>query len=157
MLVAVVSDTHGITEYIEKVKRMINKSDILIHLGDNITDLEYIIKGYNGKVYGVKGNCDFSNNYPLDMIVEILDKKIFITHGHKYNVKYDLNSIYFKAKEVAADAALFGHTHQSLVTQHSNIWLVNPGSASLPRMSKRSIAFIEVEEGKPLYPYLVEL
>jgi putative phosphoesterase len=157
MLVAVVSDTHNVTEYIEKVKKLIKKSDVLIHLGDNITDLDYLLSKYKGKVYGVKGNCDFSNEYPSEMLVQVLDKKFFITHGHKYNVKYDLNSIYFKAMEVEADAALFGHTHQSLITQERNLWIINPGSASLPRMSKRSIAFIEVVEGKPIYPYLVEV
>lgn len=157
MLVAVVSDTHGIKEYMSKVKKLIKKADILIHLGDNIADLEYLTESFHGQIHGIKGNCDFSSIYLGEKIIEVLGKKLFITHGDKYGVKYDLTSLYFRAQELGVDAALFGHTHQSLVAEQNNVWIINPGSPSLPRMSNRSIAFIEVEEGKPLYPYLVEI
>ena len=39
MIVAVVSDTHRKMTYIEKVKKVIQEADILIHLGDNTDDI----------------------------------------------------------------------------------------------------------------------
>ena len=37
-------------------------------------------------------------------------KKIFITHGDLYGVKYGMTNIYYKGKEVGADIVLFGHS-----------------------------------------------
>lgn len=42
MLIAVVSDTHRMTKYINLAKRLIKDADILIHLGDNIDDAELL-------------------------------------------------------------------------------------------------------------------
>lgn len=154
MLVAVVSDTHGMQEYITKVRNKIKHADVLIHLGDNIEDLDYISKGFLGKVYGVRGNCDFTSKYPNEQVIEIDGITIFICHGHKYGVKSDLTSLYFKAKEVGAQIVLFGHSHHSLIVEEGGCWFVNPGSPSLPRMCKNSIAFIEITENKIIYPYL---
>ena len=95
MLIAVVSDTHRIQIYIDKVKEMIKKADILIHLGDNVDDAEYISKGFKGKVYVVRGNCDFSTKYPNEEIIRLDEKTIFITHGHNYSVKSSLTNIFY--------------------------------------------------------------
>lgn len=157
MLIAVVSDTHRIQIYIDKVKEMIKKADILIHLGDNVDDAEYISKGFKGKVYVVRGNCDFSTKYPSEEIIRLDEKTIFITHGHNYSVKSSLTNIFYKGKEVMADIVLFGHTHESIILEEENMILMNPGSASLPRNSQRSIGFIEVEEGKKPSVYLKEI
>lgn len=148
MLVAVISDTHGVENILKKIKDYINHVDILIHLGDNIIDLEYLKNGFKGKVYGVKGNCDFLSNELEEQVIQISGKKFLITHGDKYGVKYNLTSIFFKCKELSVDVALFGHTHCKLITEEQGIWLINPGSPSLPKDNIGSIAFIEIKEGK---------
>ncbi|WP_024613920.1 metallophosphoesterase [Clostridium sp. Ade.TY] len=154
MLIAVVSDTHRIKEYIDIVKEKISKADVLIHLGDNVDDVLELSKVFNGEVYAVLGNCDYSNEYPIERNINIGGVKIFATHGHKYRVKYDLNNIYYRAQELNADIALFGHTHQELIINHNGITLMNPGSVSLPRGRGRHIGFIEIEEGKEPNIYL---
>lgn len=148
MLVAVISDTHGVESILKKIKDYLKNVDILIHLGDNIKDLEYLQKGFKGRTYGVKGNCDFLNDELEEQIIEICGKKFLITHGDKYDVKHNLTSIFFKGKELCVDGVLFGHTHCKLITEEQGLWLINPGSPSLPKDNIGSIAFIEIKEDK---------
>ena len=42
--------------------------------------------------------------------------KIFFTHGHKWGVKYSTDRLFYKAKEIGAQIALFGHTHTAATT-----------------------------------------
>ena len=157
MLVAVVSDTHGIEEYINKVKRVIKKADVLIHLGDNITDLQQLSEGFNGEIYGVRGNCDFENSTPRELLIEIEDKKLLVTHGDRYNVKSSIDSLYYSSLEKEANIALFGHTHIPLIIEQGGVMFINPGSPSLPRIKARTIAFLEINVGKTINAYLHEI
>lgn len=95
LLIAVISDTHRVAKYINIAKEYIKSADVLIHLGDNSEDIEELTKGFKGKVYGVRGNCDFTNNYPKESIIVLEGKKIFITHGDLYGVKLSLTSFIF--------------------------------------------------------------
>ena len=115
LLIAVISDTHRMGKYIELGRKYIKEADVLIHLGDNSEDIKELTKDFNGDVYGVRGNCDYSNTYPTEQILDIMGKKIFLTHGHLYGVKNNLNNIYYRAKELNADIVLFGHTHENLI------------------------------------------
>jgi putative phosphoesterase len=148
MRIAVISDTHRNLYALNQVSKMIQDTDMIIHLGDNTDDVEVIKKNYKGKVISVRGNCDFSAFIPVERIEEIEGKKLFLTHGHKYDVKYSLLRLKYRAKELGADIVLFGHTHQTLELFEDGIWFINPGSAALPRDSFQSIAILELEENK---------
>ena len=148
MLVAVVSDTHRSDSCVKSIKTLIKDADILIHLGDNVEDAEELEREFKGEVYIVAGNCDFSRKYPKDRLIEIEGKKIFMTHGDLYAVKVGLNSIYYKGREIEADIVLFGHTHQAMIERTNELILMNPGSPSLPRLSKKSIGFISIDDGE---------
>ena len=157
MLIAVVSDTHKVSNYIQIAKEHIKEADILIHLGDNAEDVKELTEGFIGKVYAVKGNCDLSHKYPEEQIIEIDDKRIFITHGDLYNVKLNMHRLYYKAKEVDADIALFGHTHKELLLEEEGIFFMNPGSISFPRNRGRYIGYIRIEADKKPNIYLKEI
>ncbi|MGG7178800.1 metallophosphoesterase [Clostridium paraputrificum] len=157
MLVAVISDTHRMPKYIDIAKEYIKEADVLIHLGDNSEDIEELTREFNGQVYGVRGNCDFSNKYPKEQLINISGKRIFITHGDLYGVKYGMTNIYYKAKEVEADIVLFGHTHEQMIEEEGNIIFMNPGSISLPRLKGRYIGYIKLEENKKPDIYLKEV
>ena len=157
MLIAVVSDTHRISTYIEVAKKYIENADVLIHLGDNTEDISDLTENFNGSVYGVRGNCDFTNLYPKEQIIELCGKRIFITHGDSYGVKYGMNNIYYRAKELNVDIVLFGHTHINLIDEEDGIKFMNPGSISLPRSIGRYIGYIELEENKEANLYLKEI
>lgn len=148
MLIAVISDTHRIPTYINLAKDKLQGADILIHLGDNTDDIETLTKGFKGEVYAVKGNCDFSNKYPKEQIIQVCNKKIYFTHGDLFGVKYGMNNIFYKGKEVGADIVLFGHTHQHIIFEEEGIYFMNPGSISLPKSSGRYIGFIDLQEEK---------
>ena len=134
MKIYVVSDTHGKTdEFIDKV-REIGKPDMIFFLGDYAEDGEKIKRELGLPLIGVRGNNDvFNPIYEKEELVEINNFKFFLTHGHEYNVNFTLNNLYLRGKELAVDCVLFGHTHQVLLEYEDGIYLLNPGSPSLPR------------------------
>ena len=157
MLIAVVSDTHRANKYINLAKEFIKDADILIHLGDNTDDVEVLKDGFKGEVYAVAGNCDYSNQYPKEAIIEVNGRKIFFTHGDLYGVKHSMNNIYYRGKELEVDIVLFGHTHQQTIEEENGIILMNPGSISLPRFKGRYVGFICINDEGNIDTYLKEI
>lgn len=148
MLIGVISDTHRYKWVIEEAVKKMGEVDMIIHLGDNVQDVEEIAKYFKGKIINVKGNCDFSKSVPVDIIEMIEGKKFLITHGHRYDVKNSLTRLKLKALEVSADVVLFGHSHVSGIAYEDGIWFVNPGSPAVPRNGFFSVALIKLEEGE---------
>lgn len=146
MLIAVISDTHGNKSIISKIRNELKKRDVkgIIHLGDNIDDIEGLISGFKCKFYGVRGNCDLSS-FPEELVVSIGNKRFFITHGHRYGVKTGISNIFYRGKELGVDAVLFGHSHIKIASKEEGMWLINPGSPSIPKDGIPSIAFIEID------------
>lgn len=148
MLVGVISDTHRYTWCIGNAVNKLMDTDLIIHLGDNVEDVKEIEKYYKGKIINVKGNCDYSVNVPAERIEIIGGKKFFITHGHRYDVKYDISRLRLKAMENKIDIVLYGHTHVSRIDLEDGIWFVNPGSPALSRDAFDSVAIIEINNGR---------
>lgn len=140
----VISDTHGATDALD---RLLAKEDRLygvIHLGDYVRDADYIkTKGFT--VYSVKGNCDAGIDQVTEQILHIEGKKIWITHGHTYGVKFSLQRLLYRALELEADAVLYGHTHAAANGYEQGILFLNPGSLSEPRYAKPTYALLEIE------------
>ena len=133
MIVAVVSDTHGIVLPVAYSLQR-NKVDIVLHLGDDVDDSRKIEQITGMEVYAVRGNNDINeNDTPEDLVLEIRRKKFFLTHGHNYDVDNGIEKIVEKTKELGADYALFGHTHVHLRERVDGITILNPGSTTLPR------------------------
>ena len=133
MIIAAVSDTHGIVLPVAYSLQR-NKVDIVLHLGDNASDAKKIEQITGMEIYAVAGNCDEnSKDVPEELVLEIRRKKFFLTHGHNYDVDNGIDKIVEKAKEVGADYALFGHTHVHLRERVDGITVLNPGSTTLPR------------------------
>ncbi len=137
MKIVVVSDSHGnLSNFLELLKLI--DYDLVIHLGDLTDDARLIKAGINKDLIYVRGNCD---SYDLETkeeeVLEVAGKKIFISHGHKYNVKENLNRIYYRGQELGADLVLFGHTHIPYI-RRGHPSLFNPGSLSLPRFGQEA-------------------
>lgn len=158
MKIIVVSDTHGrIEEFLEQIEKM-DKIDMIIHLGDYLEDGLEIEEKTGIKTMVVKGNGDFLHpGYSEDKIFDIKGKKIFITHGHRYNVRYGVDNLLYKGEEIKADLVLFGHTHVSTLSEESGIIVMNPGSPSLPRGFKGKKTFGIIEIDKDIKIEIVEL
>ena len=115
MRILVLSDSHS-----TNIKIDFSSFDYVFHCGD---------RGFSklsDDVIYVKGNCDFAGDN--EKLIEINGKKIFITHGNIYNVKYNYMNLYYKALELKADIVLFGHTHKQIVFSENNILFLNPGA-----------------------------
>lgn len=157
MRIGVISDTHRGIKYIEAAKLLLEDCDVLIHLGDNTSDVNELSKNFFGKIYAVRGNCDFDNSYPKERLLDFEGVKIYITHGDLYGVKYSLSNIYYKGLEIGADVVLFGHSHVCYLEEYDNITLMNPGSVSMPRCSDRCVGIIELKNGTVDKIYFREL
>lgn len=128
--VLVVSDSHGLTKELEILReRHMDEVDLMIHCGDSqLMADNKSISGY----LTVLGNCDFSG-YPLETQTELAGRKIFVTHGHRYSVKTSLMTLKYKAEEVGADIACFGHSHVLGAEVIGSTLFLNPGSIRMPR------------------------
>jgi putative phosphoesterase len=150
MKILVISDTHGDTNKAEEVIKANNGTDMVIHLGDYFRDAQKLSGLFPGiRFEYIYGNSDFMvNNVPAEKLLDLCGKKVFITHGHRYSVKWDYNKLFKKAEELDADIVLFGHTHVPDMVENGKHCILNPGSASYPRSCKYgSYAIIEIEDG----------
>lgn len=146
MRILVFSDTHGMIDSAIATIHRIGAVDMILHAGDvssDAEDLSYIFPEI--PVRYVSGNCEMSR-VQSELIVEADGKKIYLTHGHLHNVKYEsgYSTLIKKAKETGADIAVFGHTHKPICHNFGDFILLNPGSA---RYSS-TYGVIEIEDGK---------
>lgn len=143
MKLLIVSDSHGLVEELQSIiDRHKDEVQKIIHCGDSELGANHeTIKN----VTIVKGNCDFHNQFPNEELVEINDEKLYITHGHLYNVKMSYVPISYRAEEVGATIACFGHSHVATAFMENNIVYINPGSIRYPRKIKeKTYAICEI-------------
>jgi len=157
MKIVVMSDTHGHYGLMKKVIKQMGEADYIIHLGDYLTDGTRLSLELDREVVCVKGNCDFSVDIPHERELEINHKKIFITHGHRYHVKWGYDQLLCKGEEVKADLILYGHTHFPEIFYNGNTLYMNPGSVGEPRGGVNpSFGIIHLVNGK-FIPYIVNI
>lgn len=156
MRIGVISDTHRSSYAIYEIVKVVSNMDLLIHLGDNVRDVLELKKHVSCPIIKVRGNCDYERDTPKELIEIVGGKKIFITHGHDYKVKFNTLRLKYRALEVEADIALYGHTHIADISFEEGIWIINPGSPTLPRDGRASIAVIDLENNS-INPYIHRL
>ncbi len=144
----ILSDTHGNRKGVEKILPLIAENDIVIHLGDGAGDMREAMRLYPDKVYLCAGNCDFFSPFPEEGILEVERLTLFYCHGHKYGVKRDLHALAKAAKEKGCEIALYGHTHDGLISQIDGVTLINPGSMRLPIDGGGSYCYLVIEKDK---------
>ncbi len=131
MKILVFSDTHGDLARMTKCIQKHPDAEIIVHCGDGEDQSRRAQLMYpEKKVVRVRGNCDLGSKLEAVEFFNVLDKKIMVTHGHYYDVKYGLNQIYHAAAEEGADIVLFGHTHMAHNEYKNGIYLFNPGNCS---------------------------
>lgn len=159
MKILVVSDTHTKNKkLIHKVAAMEEKPDLMFHLGDYVGDGLIISRALNISPIIVMGNGDHrSAGFKEEEIIEIEGKKIFLTHGHKLSVSLNLNRIFYRAKELGADIALFGHTHVPIIERVEDIIIMNPGSPSSPRGFSHKKTFAIIDIGEEINTKIIEI
>lgn len=147
MKILVISDTHGYIDKAVKVIKENNNISMIIHLGDYFRDAQKIAYEFpHIQVEYVHGNCDLMpGNVLAEKLLELEGKKVFITHGHRYSVKWNYEKILKRAQELEADLLLFGHTHIAEIFNNGKCFFLNPGSISDPRGGRReSYAIVDI-------------
>ena len=126
------SDSHGFHDDLFKtIKKMRKEITHVMHLGDGFRDYSKCLDIYDNIDFCfVPGNCDFGTNHATIFTLNVNNKKIIMTHGHYFDVKYSYDRICNYAAESSADICLFGHTHTPADFYHKGILMFNPGSIS---------------------------
>ena len=138
--IAIVSDTHGNWQRaLEEIKK---ESGIthFVFLGDHARDGEQLAKALGVPAYVVRGNCDNSSDGVEEQIITLGDWRILICHGHRYQVKQTLQSIYYRGVELGVEFVLYGHTHIAMY-EPGEVTLINPGSMSEGNMLMRNASW----------------
>lgn len=130
MKVAVFSDTHGSYRGMADAVRSY-APDQVIHLGDGYNDAMRLAQEFPQiPVCAVPGNCDYDCEEPDHKVIELSGLKLFLTHGHRYGVRYGkLDTLLYAAQCSDAQLALFGHTHRAGFEETGGIFVLNPGTA----------------------------
>lgn len=134
MRLGVISDTHGNMRAVRQAIAAAGPVEMWLHAGDYCKDGYFLAELTGLPVITVAGNCDGrSPEAKIDEFVEAGGKKIWLTHGHRYDVKYGFAELIYWGVQYQADIIVYGHTHIPIIKWHDNIMIINPGSAGEPR------------------------
>lgn len=144
------SDVHGSAYYAKKLVEKFNEieadrlilcGDLLYHGPRNDLPRDYspkeVIPLFNSikdKIYAVRGNCDSEVDqmvleFPIlsDYTILVLNGiNFYLTHGHLHSPE-NLPAL------KKGDAFIFGHIHLPIAEKKDDIYILNPGSTSIPK------------------------
>ena len=144
MKILIVSDTHRKDDNLKQVIEEQAPLDMLIHLGDaegsEIKIAEWVNEGCLLEM--VMGNNDFFSSLEKEIELELNGHRIFLTHGHYYNVSLGVEGLYREAVDRDCDIAMYGHTHRPFLEKRGEITILNPGSLSYPRQEGRKPSYM---------------
>lgn len=130
MKLFIASDSHGHMGYLNKAAALVRRDgyDAVIHLGDFVTDAEYLGRETGIPVYYVAGNCDIYSDKPREIVFRLGGRKILLVHGDRQRVKNGTLELFYAAEQAGCSHAFYGHTHVQSMTENGGITLVNPGA-----------------------------
>lgn len=150
MKVFFMSDIHGSFYYLEKAINRFKdeKANYIVILGDelyhgarndlpegyNPKKVTKLLNEYSDKIIAVRGNCDSEVDemvfdFPIMSTYSTIlynNKRLFLTHGHIYGEEN-------MPKLSKGDVLLYGHTHIPVAKEKDGIFIINPGSISIPK------------------------
>ncbi len=144
--IVILSDTHGNRRAIDGIDGVLSEADLIIHLGDTSSDGAYIRTKYPNKTHIVNGNCDPMKVGEDEIVLNVEGVKIFATHGHLYGVKYSLEKLVYRAKELECSVALYGHSHRAAEEEIGGVLTINPGC--MTRYSENSYCYLAINGEK---------
>ncbi|MBQ7740012.1 MAG: YfcE family phosphodiesterase [Eubacterium sp.] len=130
MRLVVTADSHRDSrDFFNVLDRHEKNADLFINLGDSEHELELLeMTRPDIKIECVAGNNDWHSNLPFYKMLTCSGKKVLITHGHTFHVKYGLGELKDFARREGADIVLFAHTHEAYTDYEDGIYYMNPGA-----------------------------
>ncbi len=148
MKILIFSDSHNGLGFMRECLLML-KPDKMIHLGDYYDDGQDISHEFPGiPMFQVTGNCDqfrFCLNGASTLLETLGGVRLYMTHGHRQDVKNGTQRLIQEAREAGAQAVLYGHTHRAECRQEGELWILNPGSCN-SRFG--SVGWMEIHNGR---------
>lgn len=132
MKILVLSDSHSAISFMRCCVDAVCP-DAIVHLGDYFDDGQALAEEYPRiPFYQVPGNCDRFRcpRWAQEIRIEpVLGVPLYMTHGHRHNVKMDTGLLIRDARASRSAAVLYGHTHVAECRQEPDgMWVLNPGS-----------------------------
>ena len=145
-----ISDIHGSAHWLERAldKAEAEQADYIILLGDYLyhgprnplpegydpQKTATLLNGQKERVVAIRGNCDAEVDqmlleFPMMGDYSVLfheGRRIFVTHGHGFHME-QLPPL------TVGDVFIQGHTHIPVAEKRDGVYLLNPGSISLPK------------------------
>lgn len=140
--ILVVSDSHGRNENVQRAIEKAGKFDIMIHLGDVGNEYREVERMAGVPTYIVAGNNDYARGLLERNIIEIGGHRIYATHGHRQNVHFGVELLYYLALENDCDIVMYGHTHVPYLDEEDDVTILNPGSLTYPRQEGHEKTFV---------------
>lgn len=147
MRAIILSDTHGSRKKLLDTLTAVGNFDLLVHLGDGVSDIDAIRPYINADVLAVKGNNDIFSYLPETRAKEICGLRVFCCHGHTIGVRGNRTALARRAAELGCSVALYGHTHKVADETIDGVRCLNPGSIGYP-VGKRTVIEITDVSGK---------
>ena len=145
MRIIVMSDSHRNFRNVQRVVEKHPDADLYIHLGDGEREFEDVQNLYPNRRYlWVAGNCDFGSETKSSDLVKLSGKNVLITHGHTYYVKRSLSELKTAARICRASVVLSGHTHVAYTEYDGGLYIMNPGSLSIPRQGGPTYGILDI-------------
>ena len=158
MKIGVISDTHGDRHSLEKAVSRMGVVDLWLHAGDLSQDGRILGELSGLPVVAVAGNCDGRTAAMPDEFAEFAGSRLWLTHGHHYQVRRGLAELQFWARRYEVQAVIYGHTHLPSIHWDQDLLLFNPGSASQPRGGfSASCGLLTVSTTGQITPLIIEL
>ncbi len=170
--ILVVSDSHGSRDILFEIVRQFGETvSALCFCGDGVNDVLSLLceqekvelsKKIPPVVALVQGNGDSSTgsfvsdervfvHVPVQLEFFVAQQKIFLTHGHRYNVYMGTKMLREEAQKREAFATFYGHTHISNAQVEKRPFLLNPGSCALPRGGMpHTFAIVTISKNAPI-------
>ena len=150
MKLFIASDLHGsapmcrkmLDRFVEEgADKILLLGDILYHgprndLPDGYAPKEVapMLNARKGQILCVRGNCDAEVDqmvleFPLMndyLLLEIDGLSIFATHGHQFSPDHVPNFFH-------GGVLMYGHTHLHVLEKKDGLYVINPGSVTLPK------------------------
>ncbi|MBI2195122.1 MAG: metallophosphoesterase family protein [Planctomycetes bacterium] len=147
MRLGIISDTHGLWD--PQVADVFAGVARILHAGD-IGSLE-VLEALEAiaPVTAVRGNVDveaWCERLPESACLEVGGHRLWMTHVGGFPPKVP-EALEKNLREAAANAAIFGHSHEPRVENQGGVLYLNPGSAGPQRFHlPRAVALMEVGE-----------
>ncbi len=154
MKLCVISDSHLDNEKMVSIREKWAKDcSYFFHCGDSMLEPHSpYLEGYEV----VAGNNDYLYPYPNEIVKQIENDRLLVIHGHQQYVKFEMNTLYYYAKERQVNLVFYGHTHITAAEVYDDILFLNPGSIryaswkghptyAVVDLEKRSIDFYDAK------------